>query len=199
MKPCSPFYRVAMGGAALLLVLFMGCRTQTEGQEAPSPSPARSTSLLGARVAASPPDQDDGQWLMPAKNYASTRYSGLGQINVQNARNLKVAWTFSTGSTRGHEAAPLVVGSTMYVVGPFPNHLFALDLNNPGSTKWVYKPPVNPAAQGVACCDHVNRGAAWSNGKVFYNTLDGQTVAVDAETGQEIWRTTLGTSTRARP
>lgn len=179
----------------MLLVPLTGCRTRTEGQDEPSPSPARSASLSGARVAAPPPGtpaDTDGQWLMPAKNYASTRYSGLGQINVQNVRNLKAAWTFSTGSTRGHEAAPLVVGSTMYVVGPFPNHLFALDLNNPGSTKWVYKPPVNPAAQGVACCDVVNRGAAWSNGKVFYNTLDGQTVAVDAETGQEVWRTPLG-------
>ena len=195
MKKFGLFYRAAMGGAVLLLALLLpltGCRTRTEGQEEPTPSPARSASLSGARVAASPPGQDDGQWLMPARNYASTRYSGLGQINVRNVRNLQAAWTFSTGSTRGHEAAPLVVGSAMYVAGPFPNYLFALDLNNPGSTRWVYKPPVNPAAQGIACCDVVNRGAAYSNGKVFYNTLDGQTVAVDAETGQEVWRTPLG-------
>jgi PQQ-dependent dehydrogenase (methanol/ethanol family) len=193
VKKFGSFYRVAMSGAVLLLTFHLtGCRTRTEGQEAPKPSASRSASLSGARVAASPPGPDDGQWLMPAKNYASTRYSGLGQINTQTVRNLKVAWTFSTGSTRGGEAAPLVVGSTMYVVAPFPNYLFALDLNNPGSTRWVYKPPVNPAAQGVACCDHVNRGAAYANGKIFYNTLDAQTVAVDAETGQEVWRTPVG-------
>jgi PQQ-dependent dehydrogenase (methanol/ethanol family) len=175
----------------LTLTLY-GCRTKTEAQETPTPAAARSASLSGARIAVPPGGQDDGQWLMPAKNYASTRYSELNQINVQNVRNLKAAWTFSTGNTRGHEAAPLVVGSTMYVVAPFPNYLYALDLANPGSTKWVYKPPVNPAAQGVACCDHVNRGAAYANGKIFFNTLDAQTVAVDAETGQEVWRTPVG-------
>ena len=186
--------RKEIGLAALCLALTLtlwGCRTKTEAQETPRAAAARSASLSGARIAVPAPGQDDGQWLMPAKNYASTRYSELNQINVQNVRNLKAAWTFSTGNTRGHEAAPLVVGNTMYVVGPFPNYLFALDLDNPGSTRWVYKPPVNPAAQGIACCDHVNRGAAYANGKVFFNTLDGQTVAVDAESGQEVWRTPL--------
>src|SRR5436190_2805816 len=76
------------------------------------------------------PSGEDGQWTMPAKNYEATRFSGLDQINTQNARDLKVAWTFSTGVNRGHEAAPLVVGDTMYVVTPFPNILYALDLKN---------------------------------------------------------------------
>ncbi|HKI04347.1 MAG TPA: methanol/ethanol family PQQ-dependent dehydrogenase [Thermoanaerobaculia bacterium] len=179
------------GGLALTLA---GCQTRTEAQDqkTPKPAAARSAALTGARMASMPAGQDDGQWLMPAKNYASTRYSELGQINARNVRNLKAAWTFSTGNTRGHEAAPLVVGSTMYVVAPFPNYLYALDLNNPGSTRWVYKPEVDSSAQGVACCDHVNRGAAYANGRIFYNTLDGQAVAVDAETGQEVWRTALG-------
>jgi PQQ-dependent dehydrogenase (methanol/ethanol family) len=129
---------------------------------------------------------------MPAKNYASTRYSGLDQINTGNVSNLKSAWTFSTGVNRGQEAAPLVVGSTMYVVTPYPNILYALDLNNPGATKWKYEPQPASAAQGVACCDVVNRGAAYSNGKIFYNTLDNYTVAVDAGTGKEVWKTQLG-------
>lgn len=129
---------------------------------------------------------------MPAKNYASTRYSGLDEINTGNVKNLKVAWTFSTGVNRGQEAAPLVVGTTMYVVTPYPNILYALDLTKPGSTKWMYEPKPAAAAQGVACCDLVNRGAAYSNGKIFYNTLDAQTVAVDAETGKELWKTKLG-------
>lgn len=177
----------------LWLLPTAGCRTKTEGQPpTPPATSARSAVLAGARVVGQPLPPDDGQWLIPAKDYASTRFSGLGQINTGNARNLKVAWTFSTGNTRGEEAAPLVVGSTMYVVAPFPNYLYALDLTNPGSTKWVYKPPVDSASQGVACCDVVNRGASYSNGKIFYNTLDGQTVAVDAETGKEVWRTPLG-------
>ena len=52
-------------------------------------------------------------------------------------------------------------------------------------------PSQRPAAQGVACCDHVNRGATYANGRIFYNTLDGHTVAVDAQTGRESWKTKL--------
>jgi alcohol dehydrogenase (cytochrome c) len=136
---------------------------------------------------------DDGQWVMPAKNYASTRFSTLNQINTTNAKNLRLAWTFSTGLTRGHEAAPLVVNHTMYVVTPWPNILYALDLTKPGSPlKWTYEPKPSPAAQGVACCDVVNRGASYYNGKIYYNTLDVSTVAVDAKTGEQVWKTRLG-------
>src|SRR5438270_172627 len=195
------FYRVARkaGAAGALLGLTLafaavGCRTESESQKQPTPkaTSTQSASVAGARVAAQPAAPDDGQWLMPAKNYASTRFSELGEINAQTVKSLKVAWTFSTGNTRGEEAAPLVVGSTMYVVAPFPNFLYALDLANSGALKWVYKPPVDSSAQGVACCDQVNRGAAYDNGKIFYNTLDGQAVAVDAATGKEVWRTRLG-------
>jgi PQQ-dependent dehydrogenase (methanol/ethanol family) len=135
---------------------------------------------------------DDGQWTMPAKDFSSTRFSALDEINTSNVANLKVAWTFSTGVNRGQEAAPIVVGDTMYVVTPYPNILYALDLKNNGSTKWKYEPEPEAASQGVACCDTVNRGAVFSNGKVFINTLDGQTCAVDAATGKEIWKTKLG-------
>jgi len=191
-------YRAARGAvgflvAASLALAASGCRSKQESEpKAPPPSTARNPAVVGARVAPQGPAQDDGQWLMPAKNYASTRYSELTEINTQTVKSLKVAWTFSTGVTRGEEAAPLVVGGTMYVVTPFPNYLYALDLANSGAAKWVYKPPVDAAAQGVACCDQVNRGAAYDGGKIFYNTLDGQAVAVDAATGKEVWRTPLG-------
>jgi lanthanide-dependent methanol dehydrogenase len=138
-------------------------------------------------------EKDDGQWIRPAKDYASTRYSTLDQINTSNAKNLKLAFTFSTGTTRGLEAAPLVVNNTMYIVTPFPNNLYALDLTKPGAPmKWSYEPAPTPASQGVACCDVVNRGASYDNGKLYYNTLDDQTVCVDANSGQEIWRTRVG-------
>jgi PQQ-dependent dehydrogenase (methanol/ethanol family) len=137
-------------------------------------------------------ETEDGQWLMAAKNYANTRFSGLDEINASNVGNLKVAWTFSTGVNRGQEAAPLVVGDTMYVVTPYPNILYALDLRNSGAAKWKYEPNPESAAQGVACCDLVNRGAAFSNGRIFFNTLDGNTCAVDAGDGHELWKTKLG-------
>ena len=136
---------------------------------------------------------DGGQWPMPAKNYAATRFSEQTQINAGNVDQLQVAWTFSTGVLHGHEAAPLVVDDTMYVVTPYPNILYALDLTKAGGPiKWVYKPQPALAAQGVACCDVVNRGAAYADGKVVFNTLDNHTVAVDADSGKEVWKTKLG-------
>lgn len=100
-------------------------------------------------------EAEDGQWTMPAKNYSSTRFSGLNEITPGNAQNLKLAWTFSTGVLRGHEAAPIVVNNTMYIVTPYPNIVYALDLTQPGAPlKWKYEPNPASAAQGVACCDH---------------------------------------------
>jgi len=134
---------------------------------------------------------EDGQWTMPAKNFASTRYSALDQIKASNVKSLGLAFTFSTGVARGQEAAPIVVGDTMYVVTPYPNYLYALDLKNGGQLKWKYAPKPVPAAQGVACCDYVNRGVFYDGGRLFMNTLDGQTIAVDAASGKEIWKAKL--------
>jgi lanthanide-dependent methanol dehydrogenase len=135
-------------------------------------------------------DPDDGGWTRPAGDLASTRFSDLNQIDTTNVGALRVAFTFSTGVTRGHEAAPLVVDQTMYVVTPYPNVLYALDLSRPGApVKWSFEPEPKSAAQGVACCDVVNRGAVYADGKVVFNTLDGQTIAVRASDGEEIWRT----------
>ena len=144
--------------------------------------------LVGVSVA----QDEDGQWPMAAKNYANTRYSGLNEITAANVKNLREAWTFSTGVNRGQEAAPIVVRSTMYVVTPYPNILFAFDLNKPGEAKWKYEPKPAAAAQGVACCDVVNRGAVHADGKIFFNTLDCHTCAVDAERGKELWKTKVG-------
>jgi PQQ-dependent dehydrogenase (methanol/ethanol family) len=144
-----------------------------------------------APVAAAP--ADDGQWTMPAKNFANTRYSELTEINTGNVKNLQVAFTFSTGVNRGQEAAPIVVNNTMYVLSPYPHVLYALDLTKPGAPpKWKYEPQTEPAAQGVACCDVVNRGPTYADGQIFFNTLDAQTAAVDAVSGKENWRVKVG-------
>jgi PQQ-dependent dehydrogenase (methanol/ethanol family) len=159
--------------------------------------------IAGAAAAATPvntpaakPRADTaaaGDWTMPAHDYASTRFSPLDQINGGNVSKLQVAFTFSTGVNRGQEAAPIVVGDTMYVVTPYPNILYALDLSRPGAPlKWKYEPHPAAAAQGVACCDVVNRGAVYWQGKVIINTLDGTTIAVDDDTGKEVWKTPLG-------
>jgi PQQ-dependent dehydrogenase (methanol/ethanol family) len=136
---------------------------------------------------------DDGQWVRPAKDYASTRFSALTEINTTNAKNLRVIATFSTGVLRGHESAPLVVNGTMYIITPFPNYVYALDLSKPGlPTKWMYNPKPELAAQGVACCDLVNRGLVFDNGRLFFNTLDDHVIALDAASGKEVWNTKVG-------
>src|SRR5690606_36055681 len=134
---------------------------------------------------------EDGQWTMAAKNWAATRFSGLDRIRRENVAQLRVAWTFSTGNPAGHEAAPLVVGGTMYVTTPFPNRVHALDPAD-GALLWTYEPPYQTEAKGVACCDVVNRGAAYADGRLFYATLDNQVIALDARTGTELWRVRVG-------
>jgi PQQ-dependent dehydrogenase (methanol/ethanol family) len=184
--------RGPLGPALFALALafaLAACRRPPEGNA----GPAAQNRLEGARVA--PPEAEapeDGQWPMATQNYANARYSRLGEITPENVKALRPAWTYSTGLEQGHEAAPIVVGDTMYVTTPFPNRLVALDLNAGGKVKWVYEPKPSAAARGVACCDLVNRGAAYANGRLFYNTLDAHAVAVDAQTGQEVWKVRLG-------
>ena len=181
------YLRVALVGIALLT----GAACTPNRTE-----PLRSTQnrVLSAPTGASVAvDQEDGQWTMPAKNYASTRFSGLQDINTGNVANLKLAWSFSTGVLRGHESAPIIANNTMYVITPYPNIVYALDLTQPGApVKWKHEPAPSSSAQGVACCDFVNRGLVFSDGHIFFNTLDDHTIALDANTGQEIWNTKVG-------
>ena len=127
------------------------------------------------------------QWVIPAGNFADTRYSELKQINTENVDKLAPAWTFSTGVLRGHEGAPLVIGDVMYVHAPFPNIVFALDLNNDGKILWKYEPKQDPNVIPVMCCDTVNRGLAYGDGKIFLHQADTTLVALDAKTGKVVW------------
>jgi PQQ-dependent dehydrogenase (methanol/ethanol family) len=156
----------------------------------PAPSSAPATQASPSASAASSADKE---WTMPNKNASSTRFSTLSEINAANVKTLKVAWTFSTGVLRGHEGEPIVVGNTMYVHTPFPNIVYALDLSKEGApVKWKYAPRQDPAVIPIACCDTVSRGVTFSNGKIFMNQLDTTTVALDAETGKEIWKVKQG-------
>jgi PQQ-dependent dehydrogenase (methanol/ethanol family) len=138
-----------------------------------------------------PPAGSD--WPMAAKDYANTRYSELDQITTENVKDLKLAWKFDTGIHRGQEAAAVVAGSTMFVVTPWPNALYAFDLTKPGpAVKWKYEPKPAAFAKGVACCDTVNRGAVVADGRVFITTLDGHVCGIDAANGKELWKTKIG-------
>ena len=182
------FIGVALAAASALLVSCKGDKEKDDQRvaQAARTGPATPRGDTTAKYA------DDGQWVRPAKDFQGTRFSGLTEINNTNVQNLHVFGTFSLGTTRGVEAAPIVAGTTMYLITPFPNIVYALDLTKEGMpTKWSYKPrPVN-ASQGVACCDVVNRGLVVDAGKVIFNTLDGRTIALDAATGKELWDTQL--------
>lgn len=135
----------------------------------------------------------NGQWTMPAGDYGNLRFSPLSEINTGNVHSLHVVGTMTTGIPHGHEGGPLFVGSTMYVVTPFPDNLIAYDMSQPGfPQKWIYKPNPSVESEGIACCDVVNRGASYADGKIVYATLDNHVVAVDAQSGKEVWKTQTG-------
>jgi lanthanide-dependent methanol dehydrogenase len=136
--------------------------------------------------------QNPKDWVMPTGDYANTRYSQLKQITADNVGKLQVAWTFSTGVLRGHEGGPLIVGDVMYVHGPFPNPVFALDLNNDAKILWKYEPRQDPNVIPVMCCDTVNRGLAYADGKIFLHQADTTLVALDAKTGKVVWQSVNG-------
>jgi len=158
--------RVLRGRAAILpLIALAACSggdksaaadsTSSSGPQATLSAATGTGSVSGARIAvahAGPP----GEWQMPAGDYASSRYSELASITPQNAASLHVAWAFSTGVLRGHEGQPLVVGNTMYVVTPYPNVAYAIDLAQTGQPlKWKFRPENSQQAIGRACCDVV--------------------------------------------
>src|SRR5690242_2833631 len=136
--------------------------------------------------------QNPKDWVLPTGDYANTRYSKLNQVNAQNVNKLQVAWTFSTGVLRGHEGAPLVIGDTMYLHGPFPNPVYALDLAHDGKILWKYEPKQNPDVIPVMCCDTVYRGPAYADGTIYLHQADTTLVALDAKTGKEKWKVVNG-------
>ncbi len=131
--------------------------------------------------------KDPKQWVMPTGDYANRRYSKLDKINTSNVKRLAPVWTFSTGVLRGHEGGPLVVGSVMYFNTPFPNTVYALDLNHEGKIIWKYEPKQDPNVIPVMCCDTVSRGVAYGDGKIFQYQADTTLVALNANTGAVVW------------
>ncbi len=142
--------------------------------------------------------QNPGNWAMPGLNNSATRYSPLKQINAGNVGKLQVAWTFSTGVLRGHEGAPLVIGSMMYVHTPFPNNVFALDLDHDAKIVWRYEPKQDPNVIPVMCCDTVNRGLSYGDGKIFLHQADTTLVALDAKTGKVVWSVKNGDAAKGQ-
>ena len=135
-------------------------------------------------------------WHQQAGDFANHRFSPLKQINAGNVHKLKQVWNASTGVLRGHEGSPLVVDGLMYVHTPFPHNVYAMDVKT-GVMRWSYTPRIDPAVISMMCCDTVNRGLAYGEGKIFLYQSDAKLIALDAKTGKRIWVVANGAYKRA--
>jgi quinohemoprotein ethanol dehydrogenase len=147
----------------------------------------------GARVAAA--DSEPQNWLVHGRTYGEQRYSPLRQINAGNVEQLGLAWSYATGTTRGLQATPIVVDGTMYTTGVW-SVVYALDAKT-GKELWKYDPLVPREWGRYACCDAVNRGVAIWKGAVYFATLDGRLLALEAKTGKKRWE--INTIDRTKP
>jgi lanthanide-dependent methanol dehydrogenase len=136
--------------------------------------------------------QDPNQWVLPLGSYSGIRHSTLSQITKANAGKLRVAWTMSTGTLRGQEGQPLVVGNMMYFESSYPNFVYAINLDNVGQIVWKFAPEQDKFSPSVACCDLVNKGVAYADGKILVTTLDTHVYALDAKTGKVVWNVKNG-------
>ncbi len=148
-----------------------------------------------AAIGAGPLDteaNDPNQWVLPLGSYSAIRHSKLNQITPDNAWKLKVAWMMSTGTLRGQEGQPLVIGDMMYFESSYPNFVYAVNLDDVGHIVWKFAPEQDKFAPSVACCDVVNRGVAYADGKILVATLDTNLYALDAKTGKTLWEAKNG-------
>jgi PQQ-dependent dehydrogenase (methanol/ethanol family) len=131
--------------------------------------------------------QAGNEWLHYGGDQANTRYSTLAQINTKNVSRLRVAWIHSLGTLESQESTPLVVNGTIYVsTSTGPKYVFALDAKT-GALKWKYEPDMPNDYFATVCCGLDNRGVAYANGRIFVGRLDAKLVALDANTGKEVW------------
>ena len=162
--------------------------------------------VSGAAMAGSDEEQlkrmaDPDQWPAPGRDFSLTRHSSLSDITTENVNKLQMIWLQGTNALRGHEGQPLVIkdvgGKTMlFMVSGCPsmancNVVQGLDLTDPDNPKqvWNYvkKTDRDESAVPRACCDTVNRGGSYADGKFVFGTLDGFVIALDGQTGQEVW------------
>jgi len=139
-----------------------------------------------------PKGPDSSDWMIPLGSYSAIRHSNLTQIDKNNAGKMKVAWTMSTGTLRGQEGQPLVIGNMMYFESSYPNYVYAIDLDNVGKIVWKFAPEQDKFSPSVACCDLVNRGVAYADGKILAAALDTKLYALDAKTGKVLWTAVNG-------
>ena len=134
---------------------------------------------------------DPNGWAIAGHDYGNTRYSPLKQINSENAGKLQLVYSLSLASLRSNESSPVVIGKTLYVSTSWgPKYVYAIDAAT-GARKWTWQPDIPDDVLQYACCDVNNRGVSYADGKIFVGRRDGKLTALDAETGKELWTSTV--------
>jgi len=172
-----PRSRVLLQIALVSVVICVGCKSRPQSEPA--------AGVNGERIVNA--DHEPQNWLTHGRSYNEQRFSPLKRITDQNVSQLGLAWYYDLDTHRGQEATPIVVDGVMYFTSAW-SKVFALNAAT-GAPLWSYDPKV-PGETGVnACCDVVNRGVAIWDGKIFFGTLDGRLIALDAKTGKPVWET----------
>jgi PQQ-dependent dehydrogenase (methanol/ethanol family) len=176
-----PMLAVGIAQLTVSALLLSGC-----GNPAPSTTERAEVSVGGAANARLINAAKEGQnWLTHGGTYAEQRFSPLDQINRDNVAKLKLAWFYDLDTNRGQEATPLVVDGVLYTSTAW-SKVVALDAAT-GKLLWQFDPEVPPEKAFDGCCDVVNRGVAYYDGKIYVGAFDGRLIALDAKNGQRIW------------
>ncbi len=130
-------------------------------------------------------DEEPENWLTHGRTWSEQRYSPLNQINDSNIEGLGLAWYFDLDTSRGQQASPLIVDGVMYTTSAW-SKVQVLDAAT-GALKWQFDPVVKKERDIKTCCGVQNRGAAVWKGHVYFGTIDGRLIALDAETGEVSW------------
>ncbi|MGE0188514.1 MAG: PQQ-dependent dehydrogenase, methanol/ethanol family [Steroidobacteraceae bacterium] len=145
---------------------------------------------LGTQAASSAADPSNpaaGEWPSYGRDYAEQRFSPLNKINTANVSKLGLAWSYDFRVGRGVEGTPLMVNGVLYVTSAW-SIVYALDAKT-GKELWVFDPKADRVQGAKACCDVVNRGVAYLDGRIFVGVIDGRLISLNAKTGRQLWET----------
>jgi alcohol dehydrogenase (cytochrome c)/quinohemoprotein ethanol dehydrogenase len=171
---------------ALLALCLVGCESEsTDTQEARAPDTAQTGAATVDAQRIINADEEPGNWLSHGRTYSEQRFSPLSQISANTISRLGLGWYHEFETNRGMEATPLVIDGVLYTTGSW-SIVYAFDAKT-GSLLWTFDPKVPPQKAVHACCDVVNRGVAAWDGKLYVGTLDGRLIALNAQTGEEVW------------
>ena len=128
---------------------------------------------------------DPAGWPSIGGSPLEQHYAPLSDINRESVGRLGLAWSLDLDTSRGQEATPFIVDGTLYATTAW-SKVIAVDAVS-GKLKWQHDPEVPGETAVKACCDVVNRGAAYFDGKIYSATLDGRLIALDARSGKLVW------------